>query len=55
MFILVLGKRGIVGIVLNPEVLELGAPAEHATLADHEHALPGEELLPPETLFGGQR
>ena len=37
------------------EVLEIGLPAEHATLADHDHALPGETLLPPDSLFGGQR
>jgi predicted DCC family thiol-disulfide oxidoreductase YuxK/quercetin dioxygenase-like cupin family protein len=36
------------------EVLEVGAPAEHATLADHEWLLP-DEPLDAETLFGGQR
>jgi len=53
------------------EVLEIGAPATHATLADHEHLLPSTSLtaaddgatladatanrLPNTTLFGGQR
>jgi len=53
------------------EVLEIGAPATHATLADHEHLLPITSLtaaddgatladatanrLPNTTLFGGQR
>ena len=36
------------------EVLEIGMPAGHATIADHDHPLPGAERLPPGTLFGGQ-
>ena len=36
------------------EVIELGCPAEHATLADHELALPTATLR-PEREFGGQR
>ena len=49
------------------EVLEIGAPATHATLADHAHWLPtsaeddssnggdGRNVLPATALFGGQR
>jgi mannose-6-phosphate isomerase-like protein (cupin superfamily) len=36
------------------EVIELGSPAEHATLADHELQLPTSTLR-PERDFGGQR
>lgn len=36
------------------EVIELTCPAEHATLADHELALPTAELR-PDREFGGQR
>ena len=35
------------------EVLELGSPAEHATLADHAHALPDAEAAGQ--TYGGQR
>jgi len=40
-----------------PQVLEVSAPAEHATLADHDHALPGGRVVAAggEGLFGGQR
>lgn len=39
------------------EVLEVGLPAEHATLADHEHALPDGDgaATGADALFGGQR
>ena len=38
------------------EVLEISAPAEHATLADHVHTLPDEVKTGDETLvLGGQR
>jgi quercetin dioxygenase-like cupin family protein len=36
------------------EVIELGCPAEHETLADHDIALPTGRVL-PERVFGGQR
>jgi quercetin dioxygenase-like cupin family protein len=36
------------------EVIELGCPAEHETLADHEITLPTGRVL-PERVFGGQR
>lgn len=36
------------------EVIEIGAPAEHMTIADHLLSLPSADL-PPEHLFGGQR
>lgn len=36
------------------EVVEIGSPAEHITIADHDLLLPGARL-PPEHLFGGQR
>jgi len=36
------------------EVVEIGAPAEHITIADHEMTLPNAPL-PPEHVFGGQR
>jgi quercetin dioxygenase-like cupin family protein len=36
------------------EVLEIGCPAEHATLVDHDIALPTEQLRPNRD-FGGQR
>ena len=36
------------------EVVEIGAPAEHITMADHQLTLPGPDL-PPEHDFGGQR
>ena len=36
------------------EVLEIGLPAEHATLADHAHALP-DDADGVHELFGGQR
>jgi quercetin dioxygenase-like cupin family protein len=37
----------------NLEVLEIGAPAEHATLADHDHPLPDTEDRSTD-YFGGQ-
>jgi mannose-6-phosphate isomerase-like protein (cupin superfamily) len=36
------------------EVVEIGGPAEHITMADHNLTLPSTPL-PPEHLFGGQR
>lgn len=36
------------------EVVEIGTPAEHITIADHELALPSADL-PPDHRFGGQR
>jgi mannose-6-phosphate isomerase-like protein (cupin superfamily) len=36
------------------EVVEIGSPAEHITMADHDLPLPSAPL-PPEHLFGGQR
>ncbi len=38
----------------NLEVIEIGCPAEHETLADHEIDLPT-EVLRPDRDFGGQR
>lgn len=37
------------------EVIEIGTPAEHITIADHAMTLPSDRLLPPEHEFGGQR
>lgn len=37
------------------EVIEIGTPAEHITLADHAMTLPSPHRLPPEHEFGGQR
>lgn len=36
------------------EVIEIGAPAEHITIADHQLSLPSADL-PRDHLFGGQR
>lgn len=37
------------------EVIEIGTPAEHITIADHGMTLPSDRRLSPEHEFGGQR
>ena len=37
------------------EVIEIGSPAEHVTMADHAMTLPSAKALPPDHDFHGQR
>ena len=47
-------RHRVLECAAGAEVIEIGAPAEHITVADHQLSLPSADH-PPDHLFGGQR